>query len=89
MSRLRRQRLNSLRNKLALLFFAITAAAFSVIYFYVVPQSESNLRRERLDLFRGQGIRGREEKEDGGDREAGDGLLGGVLPPAKLAWCRH
>jgi len=48
-SRVRRPRLKSLRNKLALLFFAITAAAFSVIYFYVVPQSESNLRRERLD----------------------------------------
>jgi len=32
-----------------MLFFAITAAAFSVSYFYVVPQSESNLRRERLD----------------------------------------
>jgi signal transduction histidine kinase len=44
-----RPRLTSLRNKLALLFFAITAAAFSVIYFYVVPQSESNLRRERLN----------------------------------------
>jgi len=46
---MRMPRLNSLRNKLALLFFAITAAAFSVIYFYVVPQSESNLRSERLD----------------------------------------
>ena len=41
--------LRSLRNKLALLFFAITAAAFSVIYFYVVPQLESNLRDKKLD----------------------------------------
>ena len=49
MRTVRRPRLRSLRNKLALLFFAITAAAFSVIYFYVVPQSESNLREERLD----------------------------------------
>jgi signal transduction histidine kinase len=38
----------SLRNKLALLFFAITAAAFSAIYFYVVPQLESNLQDQNL-----------------------------------------
>lgn len=44
-----RPRLRSLRNKLALLFFAITAAAFSVIYFYVIPQLESNLERKKLD----------------------------------------
>jgi signal transduction histidine kinase len=51
--RLRRPRLRSLRNKLALLFFAITAAAFAVIYFYVVPELQSNLEREKLrDLSR-------------------------------------
>ena len=44
-----RPRLRSLRNKLALLFFAITAAAFSVIYFFVVPQLESNLEQRKLD----------------------------------------
>ncbi|MBA2630081.1 MAG: HAMP domain-containing histidine kinase, partial [Thermoleophilaceae bacterium] len=38
----------SLRNKLALVFFAITAAAFAVIYFVVVPQLESNLEGRRL-----------------------------------------
>jgi signal transduction histidine kinase len=42
-------RLNSLRNKLALLFFAITATAFGVIYFFVVPQLESNLESKKLD----------------------------------------
>jgi signal transduction histidine kinase len=47
--RLARPRLRSLRNKLALLFFAITAAAFSILYFYVVPQLESNLEDRRLD----------------------------------------
>ena len=31
---IRPPRLRSLRNKLALLFFGITAAAFAVIYFY-------------------------------------------------------
>jgi signal transduction histidine kinase len=43
----------SLRNKLLVLFFAITAVAFSVIYFVVVPQLESNLRDQQLtDLKR-------------------------------------
>jgi two-component system, OmpR family, sensor kinase len=51
MSRL--PRLRSLRNKLALLFFAIMAVAFSVIYFVLVPQLESNLDDRRLrDLSR-------------------------------------
>ncbi len=44
----RRPRLRSLRNKLALVFFAITAVAFSVIYFSVVTQPESNLEERRL-----------------------------------------
>jgi two-component system OmpR family sensor kinase len=38
----------SLRNKIALLFFAITAAAFAVIYFTVVTQPESDLEERRL-----------------------------------------
>ncbi|HKF81259.1 MAG TPA: HAMP domain-containing sensor histidine kinase [Thermoleophilaceae bacterium] len=43
----------SLRNKLLLLFFGITALAFSVIYFVVVPQLESNLKDQKLaDLKR-------------------------------------
>ena len=42
-------RLRSLRNKLALLFFGITATAFAVIYFYVVPQLRSNLEDRKLD----------------------------------------
>jgi signal transduction histidine kinase len=45
--------LRSLRNKLALLFFAITATAFAAIYFGVVPQLESNLEDRKLrDLER-------------------------------------
>lgn len=44
---LRRPR--SLRNKLALLFFGITAAAFAVLFFVVVPQLESRLIDRRLD----------------------------------------
>ena len=40
--------LRSLRNKVALLFFLITAAAFAAIYFVVVPQLEQNLKERRL-----------------------------------------
>jgi signal transduction histidine kinase len=47
-SRTARPRLRSLRNKLALVFFAITAVAFSVIYFSVATQPESNLEERRL-----------------------------------------
>ena len=41
-------RLRSLRQKIALLFFVITAAAFSAIWFVVVPQLEQNLKERRL-----------------------------------------
>jgi two-component system OmpR family sensor kinase len=41
-------RLRSLRQKIALLFFVITAAAFSAIWFVVVPQLEDNLKERRL-----------------------------------------
>ncbi|MGI8660628.1 MAG: hypothetical protein ACR2LH_06280, partial [Thermoleophilaceae bacterium] len=46
-----RHRVRSLSHKLALLFFAITAAAFSVLYFYVVPQLGSNLEQRKLDAL--------------------------------------
>jgi signal transduction histidine kinase len=39
----------SLRDKLTLLFFGITAAAFAVLYFLVVPGLESNLRDQKFD----------------------------------------
>jgi two-component system OmpR family sensor kinase len=41
-------RLRSLRHKIALIFFLITAAAFSAIWFGVVPQLEQNLKERRL-----------------------------------------
>jgi two-component system, OmpR family, sensor kinase len=40
---------NSIKNRLTFLFFAITAGAICVIYFYVVPQLESNLTSQKLD----------------------------------------
>jgi two-component system, OmpR family, sensor kinase len=42
-------RLRSLRYKIAFIFFLVTAAAFTVIWFGVVPQLEQNLRERRLD----------------------------------------
>ena len=47
-----RLRLTSIRQKLMLLFFWITAAAILVIYFYVVPQLESSLTSEKLDSLK-------------------------------------
>ena len=41
--------MNSVRNRLALLFFVITAAAVGFIYIYVVPQLRSSLTAEKLD----------------------------------------
>jgi two-component system OmpR family sensor kinase len=45
----RRPRLRSVRTKLALVFFAIIAAAFGVLYFIVTPQLESKLEQRQLD----------------------------------------
>ena len=41
----------SIKNRLTFLFFAITAGAILVIYFYVVPQLESNLTSQKLDAL--------------------------------------
>jgi two-component system, OmpR family, sensor kinase len=41
-------RLNSVRNRLVLLFFAITTAAIGFVYLYVVPQLRSTLTAEKL-----------------------------------------
>jgi two-component system, OmpR family, sensor kinase len=45
---MRRPPLNSVRNRLVLLFFAITAAAIAFVYLYVVPQLRSSLTAEKL-----------------------------------------
>ena len=41
-------RMNSIRNRLVLLIFAITAGAVGFVYLYVVPQLESSLTAEKL-----------------------------------------
>jgi two-component system, OmpR family, sensor kinase len=47
-----RPRFDSLGNKLALSFFAVTTVASAVIYFLVVPQLRSNLEDQKLDDLR-------------------------------------
>ena len=51
----RRVRLASVRNRLVLLFFAITTAAVGFVYLYVVPQLSSSLTSERLARLEQQG----------------------------------
>src|SRR3954449_9681537 len=41
--------LGSLRNRLALLFFAVTAVALAVVVFVFLPQLESKIERQKLD----------------------------------------
>ncbi|MFN8149869.1 MAG: HAMP domain-containing sensor histidine kinase [Solirubrobacterales bacterium] len=47
--------LASVRNRLVLLFFAITTAAVGFVYLYVVPQLTSSLTAERLERLEQQG----------------------------------
>ena len=44
--------LRSLKNKLALVFCGITLVAMTAVWFYIVPQLESNLRNQRLNDLR-------------------------------------
>ena len=51
--------LNSVRSRLVLLFFVITAAAVGFVYLYVVPQLESNLTAQKISRLQDQGNRER------------------------------
>jgi signal transduction histidine kinase len=53
----RRLPLNSVRNRLVLAFFAITAAAVGFVYLYVVPQLDSSLTAEKLRRLEAVGLR--------------------------------
>jgi two-component system OmpR family sensor kinase len=46
------RRLRSVRTKLALVFFAIIAAAFGLLYFIATPQLQSKLEQRQLDDIR-------------------------------------
>ena len=47
-----RPRLRSLQNRLALLFFAITALGFAAVIFFFLPQLETRLQNQRLNDLR-------------------------------------
>jgi signal transduction histidine kinase len=44
----RRKRLTSLRNRLALTFFTVTALALAVVIFFFLPRLESNIEHQKL-----------------------------------------
>ena len=71
------RRLHSLRHTLALIFFLIMAAAFSVIFFVVVPQLEQSLKEQRLDTL---------EREARNARAALELPLRGARKPSAKAW---
>ena len=47
--------MSSVRNRLSLLFFVITAAAIGFVYLYVVPQLRSNLTAQKLERLEQSG----------------------------------
>jgi two-component system OmpR family sensor kinase len=49
--------LRSLRNRLAIVFFAITLTALAALYVYVVPQLSSRLRDEKVQTLKGDARR--------------------------------
>lgn len=72
---MRSLRFNSVRSRLVLLFFLITAAAVGFVYLYVVPQLESNLTAQKISRLQEQGSRQRERLA----RAMGEGLSPGEL----------
>jgi two-component system OmpR family sensor kinase len=48
-----RPRLRSLQNRLALLFFAITALGFAAVIFFFLPQLQTRLQNQRLNDLQG------------------------------------
>jgi two-component system, OmpR family, sensor kinase len=73
------KRFDTLRNRLVLLIFAITAAAVGFVYLYVVPQLESSLTAEklrRLDrLGSEEGVRLQRDLAQGATEEQLSGLV--------------
>jgi signal transduction histidine kinase len=54
---IRRLRLRSLRNRLAALFFAVTALALAVVIFFFLPRLESNIEQQKLGDLKGVAVR--------------------------------
>src|SRR2546429_6694951 len=82
-----RPRLRSLQNRLALLFFAITALGFAAVIFFFLPQLQTRLQNQRLHDLKGAvtSLNPRLQAEMGRDitgREL-DGLVRAVADSAK------
>lgn len=74
-------RLGSVRTRLVLLFFAITAASVGFVYVYVVPQLESSLTSQKLSRLEDRGTR-----REGRLREA---MAAGLAPPELTSLLRR
>jgi len=74
--------LNSVRNKLALIFFVITAAAVGFVYLYVVPQLRSSLTAEKLSRLEQIATDQSPRLEAALHRGASDARLRGLLSDA-------
>jgi two-component system OmpR family sensor kinase len=77
-SPLERLPLNSVRNRLLLLFFAITSAAIGFIYLYVVPQLRSSLTAEKLHRLEAAAAAQAPLLENAMDRGASQARLRGL-----------
>jgi two-component system OmpR family sensor kinase len=71
--------LNSVRNRLVFLFFAITAAAIGFIYLYVVPQLRSSLTAEKLSRLEEVGTEQTQRIAAAMDRGDSEGRVRRVL----------
>jgi two-component system, OmpR family, sensor kinase len=65
----------SVRNRLVLMFFAITAAAVGFVYLYVVPQLSSSLTAEKLSRLEAVGVARAERLGQAMERGIGQGEL--------------
>jgi signal transduction histidine kinase len=78
-SPLERLPLNSVRNRLVLLFFAITSAAIGFVYLYVVPQLRSSLTAEKLHRLEAAAAQQAPRLETAMRRGASQGQLRGLV----------
>jgi two-component system OmpR family sensor kinase len=67
--RVRGPLLRSLKNKLALLFLAITALAFAVVIFVFLPQLQSQLEGKRIDDLKQEAVRSKPQLQALIDKE--------------------
>jgi two-component system, OmpR family, sensor kinase len=82
---MRWQRFNTVRNRLLLLFFAITAAAVGFVYLYVVPQLQSSLTSEKLSRLEGSATRQSARLQEAMQEGASQPRIAAILRRASAA----